>query len=147
MEPFGNANKHLYPSEIKETEMRKLLYIAFVAVTALSSCGKTESSPADFAELYYNSLIAGDAQKFAEGMYSYSRVTPELRKEKVIIAKQYASVQEEQHKGIKSVEIMNDSVFADGINADVFLSINYGDSTKETILVPMVKDGDKWKMK
>ena len=127
--------------------MRNIYYAITAAAMLFALCGNSEKAPAEYAEQYYNCLIAGNAEQFAEGIYSYSHLAPALRKEKVIIAKQYIKSQEKVNEGIKEVQILNDTILPSGNDADVYLSLTFGNGKKETVLVPMIKDGEEWKMK
>ena len=50
-------------------------------------------------------------------------------------------------KGISEVRVLNCKNDSLSPTAEAYLLLCFGDSTKEEIVVPMVKDKDKWMMR
>ena len=55
--------------------------------------------------------------------------------------------EQDEHKGMVKVNVLNAKADTAHHVADVFLQVVYGDSTKEQIVVPMVEVKDAWKMR
>ncbi len=62
-------------------------------------------------------------------------------------AKMFVEQQQDEHKGMVKVNVLNAKADTAHHVADVFLQVVYGDSTKEQIVVPMVEVKDAWKMR
>ena len=59
----------------------------------------------------------------------------------------FVEQQNEEHKGMKRFDVLNAKADTTKRIADVYLSVHYGDSTTEQIVVPMVEVKGKWKMR
>ena len=104
-----------------------------------------------FAEIaakgYYDLLLEGKYQEFVAGYQQRNRIPKGYQEQLLLNAQMFVEQQKEDHKGMKSVDIISAKADTAHHVADVFLSLAYGDSTKEQIVVPMVQvDGD-WKMR
>ena len=62
-------------------------------------------------------------------------------------AKMFVEQQQDEHKGMVKVNVLNAKADTAHHVADAFLQVVYGDSTKEQIVVPMVEVKDAWKMR
>ena len=62
-------------------------------------------------------------------------------------AQMYVEQQQEEHKGMAKVNVLNAKADTARHVADVFLQVAFGDSTKEQIVVPMVEVKGEWKMR
>lgn len=117
----------------------------------LSSCKKESPDPGYFAGIaakgYYDLLLDGKYKEYVAGFNMPNRISEGYYAQLLVNAQMFVEQQNEEHKGLKKVDII--SVKADTAHhiADVFLSVTYGDSTKEQIVVPMVKIKDDWKMR
>ena len=86
-------------------------------------------------------------QEFVAGYQQRNRIPKGYQEQLLLNAQMFVEQQKEDHKGMKSVDIISAKADTAHHVADVFLSLAYGDSTKEQIVVPMVQvDGD-WKMR
>lgn len=132
--------------------MKKLLvFIIIVMGLGFSSCKKESPDPGYFAGIaakaYYDFLLEGKYQDFVSGYQQSNRIPKGYHEQLLLNAKMFVEQQKEEHRGMKKVEVI--SAKADTVHrvADVFLSMVYGDSTKEQIVVPMVLVKDQWKMR
>ena len=117
----------------------------------LSSCKKESPDPGYFAGIaakgYYDLLLEGKYQEFVSGYQQRNRIPKGYQEQLLLNAQMFVEQQKEDHKGLKSVDIISAKADTAHHVANVFLSLAYGDSTKEQIVVPMVQvDGD-WKMR
>ena len=117
----------------------------------LSSCKKESPDPGYFAGIaakgYYDLLLEGKYEDFVAGYNQPYRIPKGYHEQLVVNAKMLMEQQEEEHRGMKKVEVLAAKADTAKHVADVFLSVAYGDSTKEQIVVPMVEVQGKWKMR
>lgn len=132
--------------------MKKLLFFIIVVMgMGLSSCKREGPDPGYFAGIaakgYYDFLLEGKYQEFVNGYQTPNRLPKSYHEQLVTNAQMFVEQQNDEHKGMKKVEVI--SAKADTVHhvADVFLSVVYGDSTKEQIVVPMVLVKEQWKMR
>ncbi len=148
----------------KKHIMLCMIAIAGISLCSLASCKDKEqtvdanplSSPENAALFYYNSLISGDYETFANGIassdlgggYSKGGSLPEAyRHELADVAGQFAVKETKKHGGIASVEVISTNLEADSVTALVSLELIFGDNTHEEILLAMHKAEGIWKMK
>lgn len=117
----------------------------------LSSCKKKSPDPGYFAGIaakgYYDLLLEGKYQEFVAGYNQPYRIPKGYEEQLLLNAKMFVQQQKEEHKGMKNINVLNAKADTAHRVADVFLSVVYGDSTKEQIVVPMVEVEGKWKMR
>lgn len=104
----------------------------------------TSQSARAAAERYYAALMAGDYETFVDAMERDS-MPADYRQENIDMVAQYADLMGYKG-GMLAVNSTRDSLYADSL-AYVFLDITFGDSTHEEILVPLVLQDKKWRMK
>lgn len=153
------SNQYLYSPEVilseerrVKNEMRKLLFFMIILLgLGLSSCKKESPDPGYFAGIaakgYYDLLLEGKYQDFVSGYQQPNRIPKGYQEQLLLNAQMFVEQQQEEHQGMKKVDVI--SAKADTVHhvADVFLSVVYGDSTKEQIVVPMVQIKNHWKMR
>ena len=128
-----------------------LLFLVMGMGLGLSSCKKEAPDPSYFAGIaakgYYDLLLEGKYQEYVDGFNMPNKIPDGYRSQLVLNAQMFVEQQNEVHQGMKKVVVL--SAKADTVHhvADVFLSVTYGDSTKEQIVVPMVKVKERWKMR
>lgn len=126
--------------------------ITFVIALLLLSCGDSEKdqdcvAASEAATQYYRCLVEGNSSEFVNGFKKVATFPDEYIDNLNRNAEHFMKVQKERHGGISSVNA--NSAVKDSVNntVNVFLSVSYGDSTENKIVVPMVKHNDKWLMK
>ena len=153
------SNQYLYSPEVilseerrVKNEMRKLLFFMIILLgLGLSSCKKESPDPGYFAGIaakgYYDLLLEGKYQDFVSGYQQPNRIPKGYQEQLLLNAQMFVEQQQEEHQGMKKVDVI--SAKADTVHhvADVFLSVVYGDSTKEQIVVPMVQIKNHLKMR
>ena len=126
--------------------MKRLFALLFVALFAFA-CGGS-STPGDVAVELYNLVDAGNYEKAAD-LIAYEGETSEaIAEQKAMITslfKEKAGPQLEANGGVKSVEVLGETLSEDGKQADVELKIVYGNDTEETEKVSLVLTDDGWK--
>ncbi|MCF0194872.1 MAG: hypothetical protein HUK00_06825 [Bacteroidaceae bacterium] len=123
--------------------MKHTLYIYILLLAlCLTSCGTT---PSEAVEHYYQCLMDSDFNAWIDGTLHGEAYTGEVRQERIDLLRQYLQMEHELRGGICSAKAVRDTTVED--NSYVFMELAYGDSTKEEILVPVVRQNDTWKMK
>lgn len=134
--------------------MRKTYHILCVvmALLLMSSCeGKQEADQGELAAIaakgYYDLLLEGKYEEYVDGTYRPDSIPESYRKQLLLNARMFVEQQKEEHQGIKQVDILSAKADTTHHVADVFLSVAYGDSLKEQVVVPMVQVDGQWKMR
>lgn len=128
----------------------KLESLVLLAVLVfLVGCGK--ASPEELASLaaegYYRHLTAGEYEQFLQGKAGADSLPEDYREQLLTGYKQFMAGQQKSHQGIRSVQTTNARMDSTLQLMQVFLLLEYGDSTQEEIVVPMVEHDGRWRMK
>lgn len=130
--------------------MKKIL-LFLLSVMSLFSCKEKTPDPGYYAGIaakgYYDMLLEGRYDEFVEGQNMPHRIPEGYRQQLVLNAKMFVEQQKNEHRGMKAFQILDAKADTAHHLADVYLSVTYGDSTKEQIVVPMVEVEKKWKMR
>lgn len=130
--------------------MKKIL-LFLLSVMSLFSCKEKTPDPGYYAGIaakgYYDMLLEGRYDEFVEGQNMPHRIPEGYRQQLVLNAKMFVEQQKNEHRGMKAFQILDAKADTAHHIADVYLSVTYGDSTKEQIVVPMVEVEKKWKMR
>lgn len=130
--------------------MKKILFF-LLSVMSLFSCKEKTPDPGYYAGIaakgYYDMLLEGRYDEFVEGQNMPHRIPEEYRQQLVLNAKMFVEQQKNEHRGMKAFQVLDAKADTAHHIADVYLSVTYGDSTKEQIVVPMVEVEKKWKMR
>lgn len=113
--------------------------------------GCSNTSPEELASLaakgYYDHLLNGEYDHFLEGKIGADSIPNDYRDQLLIAYKQFVSLQEKDHHGIREIRISNVKTDTLQKYTNVFLILCFGDSTNEEIVVPMVEHNGSWRMK
>lgn len=125
--------------------MKKLLYlfVAMVIVACTSSLDEGEVA-ARAAKEYYGYLLQGNIASFVDGHYRPDSIPDTYREQLITNTKMYVNQQNEEHRGIKDIRIVDTKTDMQKHAANVFLVLSFGDSTSEEIVVPMVESDGVW---
>ena len=122
----------------------------------LSACTpdvKPEEMAVQAAKAYYDQMLQGDYESFVAGTEGYDSVPDYYHEQLIANMKMFVGQQKAEHNGIVSVTALNakvDTVKLAGeerLVAEAFLSLCYGDSTRESVVVPMIEKNGIWKMR
>ena len=97
------------------------------------------------AEGYYDHLIHGEYEQFLEG--ANVPEDPEYRSQLLDNYRQFMASQKTLHGGIREVRIVRAKTDSIQQYTNVFLTLCFGDSTNEEIVVPMVDNNGRWRMR
>jgi hypothetical protein len=118
-------------------------------LVGLAAC--SQPTPEELASLaakgYYDHLIHGEYESFLEGMDLPE--APEYRSQLIDNYRQFMATQQSSRGGIREVRIVRaktDSIQKQPYT-NVFLTLCFGDSTNEEIVVPMVERDGRWRMR
>ena len=118
-------------------------------LVGLAAC--SQPTPEELASLaakgYYDHLIHGEYESFLEGMDLPE--APEYRSQLLDNYRQFMATQQSSRGGIREVRIVRaktDSIQKQPYT-NVFLTLCFGDSTNEEIVVPMVERDGRWRMR
>lgn len=99
------------------------------------------------AKGYYEQLIAGDYAAFVDGRYQPNALPEAYRQQLIDNARMYADQQQKDRKGLKAVAVANAKADTARNVANAFLTLTFGDSTREEVVVPMVRKDGVWYMR
>ncbi len=130
--------------------MRKLVYLVllvFLAQWAACSSPTREELASLAAKGYYQHLIEGDFDHFLEGRVMADSLPDDYRSQLIDGYSQFLAQQVKARGGITEVRISR--AFTDSTQqyTSVLLTLCYGDSTSEEVVVPMVERNGRWMMK
>ena len=132
--------------------MRSCCRVAlFVAMMMLAACAPKADNPAEAAartaKLYYDALLEEKYDEFVAGLDQHLGPDAGYDAQLSANARMFLRQQKEAHQGIVAFEVAgvecDESVHA----ANVFLNVQFADSTKEQIVVPMIERDDVWLMR
>lgn len=125
--------------------MKEILYlfVAMVIVACTSSPDEGEVA-ARAAKEYYGYLLQGNIASFVDGHYRPDSIPDTYREQLITNTKMYVNQQNEEHRGIKDIRIVDTKTDMQKHAANVFLVLSFGDSTSEEIVVPMVESDGVW---
>ena len=98
------------------------------------------------AEQYYGYLIDGDVDRYMCGLADYDSLPESYRNELRDMFLQYLDREQTMRRGILSAEAVRDTL-VDSLHAHVFLDIQFGDSTREQVSLPLVRTAKGWRMR
>ena len=99
------------------------------------------------AEGYYRHLTMGEYERFLEGKAGADSLPADYREQLLVGYKQFLEQQRTTHHGIRGVQTTNARMDSTLQLVQVFLLLEYGDSTQEEIVVPMVECNGRWRMR
>ena len=131
--------------------MRKVGRILFLMILFLvSSCGdkdeKELKQAGNAAVKYYEYLIAGQYDRYVDGIRSCDSVPEAYRNRMKVLVKQFVAREKAKNGGLKSVALGREELCLGGMSANVFLNVTFGNGMTEEVVLPLVKVGKIWRM-
>ena len=128
--------------------MRKLPLILLVVLLTACSHPSKEEMASLAAKGYYEHLIKGETAKFLAGRVGADSLPESYRSQLLDAYRQFVAQQEQNHLGIQEVRVVRAQTDYLADYTNVFLTLCFGDSTNEEIVVPMVEQGEgRWRMR
>ena len=126
----------------------RLEWLGMLLCLGLLSC--SQPTPEELASLaakgYYDHLIHGEYEQFLEGV-DMPDDQESYRSQLLDNYRQFMAAQQSSHNGIREVRIVRAKTDSLQHYTNVFLTLCFGDSTNEEIVVPMVENGGRWRMR
>ena len=130
------------------------IILCSVCLSVLVACGQNLSpeeaalaAAKETVETSYEHLLSGDYDRFLEGRSGTGSLPENYREQLRAACKQFVAQQEKLHRGIRSFSVSNARIDSAQQIIQVFLILNYGDSTQEEIVVPVTEHDGVWKMR
>lgn len=122
-----------------------------MAILLLCGCSQQDQSSEEQAGIaakeYYDRLLAGDIDGFLKGKADMDSVPADYRSQMYAACEQYKKELDETHGGVAAITVSNARTDSTQQMMQAFLLLNFRDSTKEEIIVPMVQRGDVWMLR
>lgn len=126
----------------------RLEWLGMLLCLGLLSC--SQPTPEELASLaakgYYDHLIHGEYEQFLEGV-DMPDDQESYRSQLLDNYRQFMAAQQSSHNGIREVRIVRAKTDSLQHYTNVFLTLCFGDSTNEEIVVPMVENDGRWRMR
>lgn len=131
------------------------IFTFLLSIFAIGACGSDKPSipikndiPArEEIERIYQLYLNGQYEAYVNEMASCDGMPESYRQQMVALHKQHARLQKEKNGGVRNFTIERIAPVTDGIYVNVFLRIHYVDHNQEEILLSMVKENGRWRMK
>ena len=122
-----------------------------MAILLLCGCSQQDQSSEEQAGIaakeYYDRLLAGDIDGFLKGKADMDSVPADYRSQMYAACEQYKKELDETHGGVAAITVSNARTDSTQQMMQAFMLLNFKDSTKEEIIVPMVQRGDVWMLR
>lgn len=131
--------------------MKKILLfaVAVFVMTLMTACGGTSSTPSDGAKECVELMKAGDFKALVEKMHFDESMSAEQQQgmKDLIVSMGNEKISKEIEKkgGIKSYEVIEETIAEDGKTAVVKMKITYGDDSTKDEKYDMALVDDTWK--
>jgi hypothetical protein len=128
---------------------RKILFCAVISLF-FAACKKEinqEEVMAQAAKQYYTYLLQGNYEAWVDGFYRKDSIREAYRSQLIDNAKMFISQQKAVNGGIKSVDVRSTELDTVRQVANVFLTLNYENTGKEQVVMPMIYKNGLWYMR
>jgi hypothetical protein len=131
--------------------MKKMNYLvlALLMLGLTISC-TNQSSPGKAAKRYMEYAAKGDFEKFVDGFYFGEEVSKEEIKEgkamMVSLVGEKVKPAFDKKGGLKSVEVVSETLSDDGKSAEAVLKLTYGNGETDEDTIDMILVDGKWLM-
>ena len=132
----------------KRSPLFALLLSLLLAACSSSNSGDGLQPPSAKEVMeYYELYRSGNYAEYVKAMQSCDDKPADFCKQMADALKQHAARIKAEKGGTVSAEFLRTELHAEHSAADAYLSVTYGDSTKEEIILPFVFCQDKWRLK
>ena len=127
---------------------KSVLTVLFGSMLFLACSLSSEEMASLAAKGYYDHLIKGEYEQFLEGKELLpTSDDANFRSQLVENYRRFMAAQQTAHGGIREVRIVRAKTDSLQSYTNVFLTLCFGDSTNEEIVVPMVEKEGRWRMR
>ena len=123
-------------------------FVCLVILMGACSSPTREELASLAAKGYYDHLIRGEYEQFLEGKDILAiSDDASYRSQLLENYRRFMAAQQSSHSGIREVGIVRAKTDSLQAYTNVFLTLCFGDSTNEEIVVPMVEKEGRWRMR
>ena len=131
---------------------RYCVCLVVLAAMLLIACGgKSDDNPSEMvgrtAKLYYDNLLHGRYDVFVDGFYRRDSIPGSYRSQLIDNARMYVAQMNDDHHGLHRVDLIRATADTARNEGRAFLLLCFADSTREEIVVPMVRVEKLWMMR
>ena len=113
--------------------------------------GKGGDNPREMAgrtaKLYYENLLHGRYDVFVDGFYRPDSIPSSYRSQLIDNARMYVAQMNDDHHGLARVDLIRATADTARNEGRAFLLLCFADSTREEVVVPMVRIENLWMMR
>lgn len=125
--------------------------IVLAAMLVIACGGKVDDNPSEMvgrtAKLYYDNLLHGRYDVFVDGFYRPDSIPGSYRSQLIDNARMYVAQMNDDHHGLYRVDLIRATADTARNEGRAFLLLCFADSTREEIVVPMVRVEKLWMMR
>ncbi len=125
--------------------------IVLAAMLLIACGGKSDDNPSEMvgrtAKLYYDNLLHGRYDVFVDGFYRPDSIPGSYRSQLIDNARMYVAQMNDDHHGLYRVDLIRATADTARNEGRAFLLLCFADSTREEIVVPMVRVEKLWMMR
>ena len=131
---------------------RYSVWLVILAAMLVIACGgKGGDNPSEMAgrtaKLYYENLLHGRYDVFVDGFYRPDSIPSSYRSQLIDNARMYVAQMNADHHGLARIDLIRATADTARNEGRAFLLLCFADSTREEVVVPMVRNENLWMMR
>ena len=131
---------------------RYSVWLVILAAMLVIACGgKGGDNPSErsgrTAKLYYENLLHGRYDVFVDGFYRPDSIPSSYRSQLIDNARMYVAQMNDDHHGLARIDLIRATADTARNEGRAFLLLCFADSTREEVVVPMVRIENLWMMR
>ena len=128
------------------------VWLVILASMLVIACGgKGGDNPSEMAgrtaKLYYENLLHGRYDVFVDGFYRPDSIPSSYRSQLIDNARMYVAQMNDDHHGLARIDLIRATADTARNEGRAFLLLCFADSTREEVVVPMVRIENLWMMR
>lgn len=128
------------------------VWLVILAAMLVIACGgKGGDNPSEMAgrtaKLYYENLLHGRYDVFVDGFYRPDSIPSSYRSQLIDNARMYVAQMNDDHHGLARIDLIRATADTARNEGRAFLLLCFADSTREEVVVPMVRIENLWMMR
>ena len=131
---------------------RYSVWLVILAAMLVIACGgKGGDNPSEMAgrtdKLYFENLLHGRYDVFVDGFYRPDSIPSSYRSQLIDNARMYVAQMNDDHHGLARIDLIRATADNARNEGRAFLLLCFADSTREEVVVPMVRIENLWMMR